>query len=36
MTVPANGGPRVSVIMPVYNRARFVRAAIESVLAQTM
>lgn len=28
-------GPRISVIMPSYNHARFVRAAIDSVLAQT-
>src|SRR5215470_2710882 len=27
--------PRVSVIIPVYNREAFVREAIESVLAQT-
>ena len=29
-------GPRVSVLLPVYNAERFVRAAIDSVLAQTM
>lgn len=30
-----NGSPRVSVLMPVYNRKEYVRAAVESVLGQT-
>ena len=35
--VPAqDGGPVVSVIMPVYNGARWLAAAVESVLAQTL
>lgn len=29
------GPPRVSVVIPVYNRERYVREAIESILAQT-
>jgi glycosyltransferase involved in cell wall biosynthesis len=33
--VGAVGSPRVSVVVPVYNRVAFLREAIESVLAQT-
>lgn len=29
------GSPRVSVVIPVYNRAHYVRTAIDSILAQT-
>lgn len=34
-TIPRMVGPVVSIVMPVWNRAGTVRAAIESVLAQT-
>ncbi len=34
-TLPAFGGPLVSVIMPVFNSAPFLSQAIESILAQS-
>ena len=33
--ISSDRSPRVSVLLPVYNGARFVAEAIESVLAQT-
>jgi len=35
-TVSASGLPKISVLMPVYNAAEFVREAVESILAQTV
>jgi cellulose synthase/poly-beta-1,6-N-acetylglucosamine synthase-like glycosyltransferase len=32
---PMSDSPKVSVVIPVYNRERYVGAAIESILAQT-
>lgn len=32
--MPAGEGPRVSILMPVYNAQRYLRAAMESMLAQ--
>ena len=32
---PDHGTPRVSIVVPVYNRERFLGPTIESVIAQT-
>lgn len=34
--MPADSQPRVSIVMPAYNAARFIAEAIESVIAQTL
>ena len=34
-TPPASAAPRVSVVVPVYNKGRYLRRAVDSVLAQS-